>query len=598
MQAGPPNRVDRRLTAILAADVAGYSRLMGADEEGTLAALKALRRELADPKIAEHRGRVVKTTGDGLLVEFASVVDAVRYAVEVQREMAARNADVPPDKRIEFRIGINLGDIIIDEGDIYGDGVNVAARLEGIAEPGGICLSRAAYDQVEGKVAAEFRDAGEQELKNIARPVRVYAIDPITAAPSPPRKQPAPSGTTVPATPRLSIVVLPFANIGGDPEQDYFVDGVTETLTTDLSRLAGSFVIARNTAFTYKGKPYDVTKIGRELNVRYVLEGSVQRGGSRMRISVQLIDAESGHHLWAERFDKPVTDLFDMQDEIVARLANELGTALIAQEARRAAKAPNPDSLDHYFKGMAWYAKSFSRESVSQAQHCFERALALDPDNVDVLAALAAMDCVVATVFTGDDRDARLASGETLVKQALSLAPNHAVAHFNLGTIYVWTRRAEEGIAEFERAIELDRNLAFAHAYTGSAKYVLGRAEEAEAHVREALRLSPRDAFACVWLTIAGAAKLCLREYEEAVVWLRRSIEANRNYTAHFWLAAALAHLGRMEEARSAAKAGLALDPTKTIRSWRARNIGSHPIFLAQQEHVFEGMRRAGVPEE
>jgi tetratricopeptide (TPR) repeat protein len=247
---------------------------------------------------------------------------------------------------------------------------------------------------------------------------------------------------------------------------------------------------------------------------------------------------------------------------------------------------------------MAWYEKSLSRESVSQAQRCFERALALDPDNVDALAGLASMDSIFATVFTGDDRDARFASGEASAKKALSLAPNHASAHFTLGTIYVWTRRAEEAIAEFERAIELDRNLAFAHAYTGAAKYVLGRAEETEAHVREALRLSPRDAFACVWLTIAGAAKLCLREYEEAVTWLRRSIEANRSYTAHFWLAAALAHLGRIDEARSAAQTGLALDPTKTIRSWRARNMGGHPVFLAQQEHIFDGMRMAGIPEE
>ena len=394
------------------------------------------------------------------------------------------------------------------------------------------------------------------------------------------------------------MVVLPFANIGGDPEQDYFVDGVTETLTTDLSRLAGSFVIGRSTAFRYKGKPYDATKIGRELNVRYVLEGSVQRGGNRMRVNVQLIDAATGHHLWAERFDKLVADLFDMQDEIVARLANQLSTALTAQEARRAAKAPNPDSLDHYFQGMACHEKSLSRESVSEAQRCFERALALDPANVDALAGLASMDSIFATVFTSNDRDARLASGETSAKKALSLAPNHAVAHFALGTIYVWTRRAVEAIAEFERAVELDRNLAFAHAYTGCAKFVLGRAEETEAHVREALRLSSRDALACVWLNIAGFAKLCLCEYKEAVAWLRQSIEANRNYAlAQFNLAAGLAHLGRMEEAQSAAKAGLALDSAKTIRSWRARNAGGHPAFLAQQERIFDGMRMAGVPE-
>ncbi|HTV66950.1 MAG TPA: tetratricopeptide repeat protein [Rhizobiaceae bacterium] len=585
-------RVERRLAAILAVDVAGYSRLTGADEEGTLRRLRQLRAELFDPAIEGNGGRIFKRTGDGILAEFASVVDAVRCAIGVQQGLLARNADIAPERRIEVRVGIHLGDVIVeDDGDLMGDGVNIAARLEGIAPQGGICLSRAAYDQVEGKVTEEFRDIGDQALKNIARPVRVFAID--SAAAAAPQLPVLASGP-----PRLSIVVLPFANIGGDPEQDYFVDGVTESLTTDLSRLAGSFVIARNTAFTYKGKPHDATKIGRELGVRYVLEGSVQRGGNRMRLNVQLIDAETGHHLWAERFDKAVGDLFDMQDEIVARLANELSTALIAQEARRAAKAPNPDSLDHYFQGTAWYEKAVSRENLSEARRCFERALALDPGNVDALVGLATMDSIFATVFTGDDREARFAGAEAAAKKGLSLAPNHAVAHFVLGTIYVWTHRAEEAVAEFERAIELDRNLAFAHAYTGCAKYALGRAEEAEAHVREALRLSPRDAFTYVWLSIAGFAKLCLREYEEAVAWLRHSIEANRNFTnAYFNLAAALAHLGRIDEAKSAAKAGLALDPTRTIRSWRARNAPDHPAFVTQLEHVLDGMRIAGVPE-
>ena len=330
----------RKLAAILAADVAGYSKLAGSDEERTLARLRALRSDLIDPTIAVHHGRVVKRTGDGVLIEFRSVVDAVRCAIEVQNGMVERNAGLPPERRIEFRVGIHLGDVVEEsDGDLMGDGVNIAARLEGIADPGGICLSEDAYRQVRDRLKEAFIDLGEKELKNIARPVRAYAVK--TGAG--PASAPQASAPERPAPPRLSIVVLPFANIGGDPEQEYFVDGVTESLTTDLSRISGSFVIGRNTAFTYKGKHVDLKQIGRELNVRYVLEGSVQRSGNRLRVNVQLIDAETGAHLWAERFDKPVADLFDMQDEIVARLADQLGRQLIAAEARRAEQAPHPE---------------------------------------------------------------------------------------------------------------------------------------------------------------------------------------------------------------------------------------------------------------
>ena len=349
-------RVERKLAAILAADIAGYSRMAGADEEQTLARLRALRGDLIDPTIATHHGRVVKRTGDGVLVEFRSVVDAVRCAIEVQNRMAERNAGLPPERRIDFRIGIHLGDVIEEaDGDLMGDGVNIAARLEGIAQPGGICLSEDAYRQVRDRVSEAFVDLGDQTLKNIARPMRAYAIktgsDGSATAP-----RAAPAGRApMSGPPRLSIVVLPFANIGGDPEQEYFADGVTESLTTDLSRIAGAFVIARNTAFTYKGKPFDVKTIGRELGVRYVLEGSVQRGGNRMRVNVQLIDAASGAHLWAERFDKPVADLFDMQDEIVARLAGTLSAQLVAAEARRAEWAPDPEFDGPLFPGHGLY---------------------------------------------------------------------------------------------------------------------------------------------------------------------------------------------------------------------------------------------------
>ena len=384
-----PVRVERRLSAILAADVAGYSRLMHDDEEATHAKLTALLADAVDPAIAEHGGRIVKNTGDGFLAEFPSAVEAVRAAVQFQTRIKELTIDDAEDRRIAFRVGINIGDVIVEPHDIFGDGVNIAARLESIAEPGGICISSSAYDQVRGKVGVEFADLGEQNLKNIARPVRAYAVVRDGLGPA------TQSGSTTPSPPSaatLSIVVLPFANIGGDPEQDYFVDGVTESLTTDLSRISGSFVIGRHTAFTYKGKAVDLKQIGRELNVRYVLEGSVQRGGNRLRVNVQLIDAETGNHLWAERFDKPVADLFDMQDEIVSRLANTLNAQLIAAEARRAERSLHPDAMDLYFQGMACLNKGLTPEYMAQARGFFERALALDPDNIEALVGTARVD--------------------------------------------------------------------------------------------------------------------------------------------------------------------------------------------------------------
>jgi len=513
------DQVERKLTAILAADVGGYSRLMAADEEGTLAGLKSHRRELVDPKIKEHRGRIIKTTGDGMLVEFASVVDAVRCAIDVQRGMAVRNQEVVPDRRIEFRVGINIGDVIVDGDDIYGDGVNIAARLENIAELGGVCVSATVRDHVLDKLGFAFDDLGDQNVKNIPRPVRVYRVqfgdDQTSQAVS---SQPV-SQRIVSVAPRLSIVVLPLTNIGGDPEQEYFVDGVTESLTTDLSRISGSFVIGRNTAFTYKGKAVDLKQVGNELGVRYVLEGSVQRGGNRLRVNVQLIDAESGKHLWAERFDKPLADLFDMQDEIVAHLANQLGTELVAAEARRSERAPQPDSMDLYFQGLASVNRGLTPEYMAQARGFFERALALDPRNIEALVGTAMVDSLVGGSFFVDDRAARFAAAETTLIKALSLAPNHAIAHYLLGFVQISTNRAGQGIAECERALALDRNLAGAHAEIGLAKYNIGRAEETEAHIREALRLSPRDTSAYAWKAFAGYAKLYLGSDEEAAAW-------------------------------------------------------------------------------
>jgi TolB-like protein/class 3 adenylate cyclase len=588
-------RVERKLAAILAADVAGYSRMAGVDEERTLARLRALRGDLIDPAIAAHRGRIVKRTGDGILVEFRSVVDAVRCAIEVQNGMAERNAGLPPERRIEFRVGIHLGDVIEEvDGDLMGDGVNIAARLEGIAEPRGICLSEDAYRQVRDRLDEGFVDLGDQTLKNIARPVRAFAIkigpDGAAAAPA--------ARASTPGPPRLSMVVLPFANIGGDPEQEYFADGVTESLTTDLSRIAGAFVIARNTAFTYKGMPFDVKTIGRELGVRYVLEGSVQRGGNRMRVNVQLIDAESGAHLWAERFDKPLADLFDMQDEIVARLAGTLSAHLVAAEARRAERAPDPDSMDLYFQGMASINRGETPEYAAQAKEFFARALALDPGNVEALVGGAFVDSVVGAHMFSNDRAERLAAAEAAATKVLSLAPNHAWAHMILGNVQIFTNRPLQGIAQCERALGLDRNLAMAHAYIGNAKICIGRSEEMEAHVLEALRLSPRDTTAYVWMAGAGVAKLYLGADEAAVAWLRRAIENNRNQAiAHFWLAAALALLDRVDEARAAAQAGLALDPAFAVTRFRNAAATDNPVYLRQRERACYGMRKAGVPE-
>jgi adenylate cyclase len=363
----------RKIAAILVADVVGYSRLARADEERTLARLRALRGDLIEPAIAVHHGRIVKGTGDGFIADFRSVVDAARCAIEVQTGMIERNAGVASDRRIEFRIGAHLGDVVEEaDGDLMGDGVNIAARLEGICTAGAICLSEQAYWQVKGRLDLAAADLGLKQLKNIAEPIRVYSLQVGQPAPAKPAEPSAPEKS---GPPRLSIVVLPFANMGADPEQEHFVDGITESLTTDLSRIRGAIVIARNTAFTYKGKPFDVKTIGRELNVRYVLEGSVQRGGNRMRVNVQLIDAETGNHLWAERFDKPLADLFDMQDEIVARLANTLAAQLRSAEARRAERAPNPDSMDLYSQGLAWLNKGFTPENLAQARSFFDREL-------------------------------------------------------------------------------------------------------------------------------------------------------------------------------------------------------------------------------
>ena len=586
----------RKLAAILVTDIVGYSRLTGADEDRILARLRTLRSDLIEPTISVHRGRVVKGTGDGFIVEFRSVVDAVRCAIELQHGLMERNAGLPPERRIEFRVGIHLGDVVEEsDGDLMGDGVNIAARLEGIAKPGAICLSEDAYRQVKGRLDLVVNDLGQTELKNIVEPIRVYSLEVGAAAQASPAPSPAPAEK--PAPPRLSIVVMPFTSLGVDLEHEMFVDGVTESLTTDLSRLNNAVVVSRNTASTYKGKSVDAKQIGRDLNVRYVLEGSIQRGGSRMRINVQLIDAITGNHLWADRFDKPMADLFDMQDEIVSKLANELRPELIAAEAKRAENVADPDSMDLYFQGVQQFNKG-GVANIEAARGYFERAVALDPTNIDALVGAARADVLVGAIFTTEHRAERLAEAEALLIKGISIAPRNYWAHLWLGFIQIQTNRASRAIGELEQALSLNRNLGAAHAWIGQAKITMGRAEEAEAHVDQAFRLSPTDAVAFMWTHVRGLAKFHLGADEEAVALFRRSVDASRNYPLnHFYMAAALANLGRLAEAQAEVQAGRALAPNYSIARFLSMAESDNPTYLKQRERILEGLRKAGVPE-
>lgn len=589
-----PSRVERRLSAILAADVAGYSRLMHHDEEATHSKLTALFADAVRPAISEHGGRIVKNTGDGFLAEFPSAVEAVRAAVRFQTRINDLTMGDPEDRRIAFRVGINIGDVIVEPHDIFGDGVNIAARLENIAEPGGICISSSAYEQVLGKVDVQFGDLGERSLKNIDRPVRAYAL--IEGAEPVAHEFPTMSANV--SRSRLSIVVLPFANLSGDPNQDYFVDGVTESLTTDLSRIARSFVIGRHTAFTYKDKSVDLKQIGQELNVRYALNGSVQRGDNRLRVNVQLVDIETGTHLWADRFDKPIGDLFDMQDEIVSRLANTLRGELIVAEARRAQLSIHPDVIDLNFQAQACIYKGITAKNLSTARRFLKRALAIDSRSVAALVGLAMVDLLTAAGLLSEDRIARFSAAEEMANEALSICPNHATAHWVLGGAYIYTGRVAQGVAECEEALRLDHNSAYAHGFIGLAKYYMGRAAETEGHVLEAIRLSPRDKTIYLWASSVAVAKLQLGLDAEAAVWLRRTIEANRNFAfGHFLLAATLSLLGALDEARAAVRAGLALDPDFSIRRIIASQLSDNPNYLAGRERICEGMRKAGVQE-
>ena len=587
-------RLQRRLAAILSADVVGYSRLMGKDEAGTLSRLNALRREQIDPTIAAYSGRIVKLMGDGTLVEFTSAVDAVTCAIEIQRLLRERDAGGSEVEPIQLRIGINVGDIIIEAADIYGDGVNIAARLEAIAEPGGIVLSRAAWEQVEGKLDIAIENLGEQQLKNIARPVHVYRI--VTGASA--RAQ---SVDGAHAAPRLSVVVLPLANLSGNASEDYFADAVTEDITTDLSRIPESFVIARNTAFTYKGKSVDARAVGRELNVRYVLEGSVRRAGNRVRANVQLIDAESGAHLWAERFDCDRADLMDVQDEIVGRIAGALGAQLIDAESCRSLKehASDPDAVDLSMRGWAALHRAPSRDGLVEARGLFERALALDQDAADALIGLAYTYARGVNSAFSSTIEADLARADELVTKALARAPERAQTHWVRGLLLRYPRRLEEAAAAFEQAIALDRNFAPAYGSLGDVMTFLGRPEETIRLNEQAIRLSPRDPQLGNWQFDIGYAHWFIGDETQAVQWLLRARTANPQLpTVPIVLCGVYALQGRLAAARTELRLAQERAPWLTsVAQLRAIIPGEHPRIHDRLEAMYRGLALAGLPE-
>jgi len=594
----------RRLAAILAADVAGYSRLMGADEEGTHERLKVHRGQLIDPKIQVHRGRIVKNTGDGVLAEFASVVDAVRCAAEVQRAMLDREPEVAAKLRIEFRIGINLGDVIVEDDDIFGDGVNIAARLEAIAEPGGICISRTVRDQIRDKLAYPFEDRGEQSVKNIARPIRVYALRPEAIAELPASSpEPATSISQAPTAPRLSIVVLPFANLSDDPEQQYFADGITEDLTTDLSRIPHLLVISRNTAFTYRNKPVDTKQIGRELCVRHVLEGSIRRSGNQVRVNAQLIDAETDAHLWAERFDGDTGDLFALQDEITSRIAVALNLELIGAEATRPTE--HPDALDYILRGRAASPnyKPPSRDSYAEAIGLIERALALDPRSADAQSWLAAW--LAGRVMNGmsDTAAADIKRAEDLAKQALAASPRSPLAHLAKGQVLRAQGRLEECIPEYETVLAFNRNWLLAISALGWCKFLTGSLQEAIPLHERAIRLSPRDPLIGHWYFTIGRVHLLQSRTDEAIVWLEKAHRATAGLPfVHAWLASAYALKGETERAAAelAEARGLSADDrySSIARDKATGSFGVPSVRALFEATYFAGLRKAGMPEE
>jgi adenylate cyclase len=641
----------RKLTAILVSDVVGYSRLAGADEDRILARLRTLRSDLIDPTIAVHHGRIVKRTGDGSVIEFRSVVDAVRCAIELQNAMVERNAGVPPERRIEFRVGIHVGDVVEEsDGDLMGDGVNVAARLESIAKPGAICLSEQAYWQVKGRLDLAVTDLGPTQLKNIAEPIRVYSLEvgvpaqakraePVMpAAPTPQKRRfglaplaaalaalmvviaggtwwllnvnrPASVAARAPAeAARLSIVVLPFANLSGDPGQNYLVDALTDELITSLARIRGAFVIARNTAMTFKGKPTDAKAIGKDLGVRYVLEGSVQPSGDRMRVNAQLIDAGSGAHLWAEQFDTPRADLLQTQDAIVTHLARAIDLQLIEAEGARVKRTPaaNRDAEDLALQCVAgeWKAGGIGKEADAAYALC-EQALAIDPNNVRALAQLGWKFFQPAQSGVSGDPKGDLERADELVSKALALDPDWAWPHVLKGNILGFQARYQEAVAEHERALALDPSNVEAAASLGWDYERFGEFDKGLEYFDKAIRTSPHDPWLAHLYGGKAAANFGLKNYDQAIELARQAIAINPNYVQyiHATLIAALALTGHVTQARGALQRYLALPstgPLKTIAAFKAyfSAQGGGPARVEANERTYDGLRKAGMPEE
>ena len=553
--------VERRLAAVLAADVVGYSRLMAGDEEGTLARLNVLRRQFLEPTIAEHRGRIVKRTGDGLLIEFGSAIDATRCAVQTQQGMAKRNENVPADQRIDMRIGIHIGDIIVEEGDIFGDGVNVAARLEGIAQPGGISISEDAWRQVQGKVTADFVDTGEQRLKNIPRTVRVYCLKLDGEGSTEPAAAPVPS----PEQP--SIAVLPFQNMSGDLEQDHFCDGLVEDIITTLSKLAGLRVIARNSSFVYKGRSVDVREAAKQLGVRYILVGSVRKSGNRIRATVQLIDAKDGAHVWAERYDRSIEDIFAIQDEITLILATEMQVRLTeGEQARlRYTTTSNVEAWTYWVQGLSYHHQAIAKENQSSARLCWEKALALDPTSAALNAMLGFIHCLDARFGWWDDREAAIVKARSYADRALELDPNNADGHIALGVLCLLKERYDEAVSHTRKAVQLAPGSADIANLAGFILALSGCPEEALVLAQKSIALSPNHP--TLYLGVLGNAYRLSGQIEEAIA----AFEAYNARSPGFGLAdlvIAYHENGQSEKSKDAARRLLLARRDFTIAAW------------------------------
>jgi adenylate cyclase len=586
--------LERRLAAIFAADLVGYSRLMGEDEAGTLKRLKSLHNELVQPKIEERKGRIVKLMGDGLLAEFPSVVEAVQCAVGIQQSILGRETELSQERRIRLRIGVNIGDIIVEDDDIYGDGVNVAARLEGLADPGGICISGSVFDQVKGKVDLDFADLGERQVKNIDQPVRVYRITLEGEA----AESEAHSAATVgPIELELlqkpAIAVLPFENMSGDPEQDYFSDGLAEDIITALSHWRSFPVVARNSSFSFKDQQVRVEKMAEELGARYILEGSVRKAGRRLRITAQLIDAQTGHHVWAERFDRQLEDVFDIQDEITNRIAATIVPELEHLEHRRSTVKPTEDlnAWDYYLRGMETFHDEIC-EGTAASIRMFQSAVDLDPNYCDAWARLGWAYGRFVMFGCADDQDATLKLGFEASRKAVTLDSSSAVAHMALGECHIWAEETALGLAEAQIALELNPNFAIAAMSVGNRLDLVGDTEQGIAQMERALTLNPRDPNRWRYMAYLSRAYIGVGDYQKAADWARKAALLRPDLPeALFRCAVCIAHLDELDEAKALLDRCRTIDP-----NYLSKKAGWRPYAdQARNEHFLSGLRRHGL---